>query len=214
MTKSGHDHSLTVGLALAAVLWFLMFSPWTAERVPFWLTMAVASFLLLVVARPLQQIVGWLHTPATYKVAMLLLGVAIAAALWLVFWMGDTLSAAWFPFARPQVQSVYTLRDEAPAWLVALQLLLLTGPAEELFWRGYVQRTLALRSNANRAFLLTTALYTLIHIWSFNLMLIMAAAVCGTMWGWLYRTRPGWLPALVLSHALWDAAVFVFFPFA
>ena len=43
-------------------------------------------------------------------------------------------------------------------------------------------------------------------------LLIMAAAVAGGVWGLLYWLKPDWLPALVVSHALWDAAVFVVFP--
>ena len=36
--------------------------------------------------------------------------------------------------------------------------------------------------------------------------------VAGAVWGFLYYIKPKWLPALVISHALWDAAVFVVFP--
>lgn len=117
-----------------------------------------------------------------------------------------------FSFARPQVDAVYGMKGGIPSWIVALQLLLLTGPAEELFWRGYVQRTLSQRWNADSGFVVTTALYTLIHLWSFNFMLIMSALVCGVVWGGLYRLRPQWFPALVVSHAVWDACVFVVFP--
>ena len=43
-------------------------------------------------------------------------------------------------------------------------------------------------------------------------MLVMAALVAGFVWGLLYRLRPDWLPALIISHAVWDACVFVVFP--
>jgi hypothetical protein len=46
-----------------------------------------------------------------------------------------------------------------------------------------------------------------------NFMLIMAAFTCGVCWGLLYRLFPQHFPAIVLSHALWDAAAFVWFPF-
>ena len=58
-----------------------------------------------------------------------------------------------------------------------------------------------------------TLCYTLVHVWSGNLMLLFAAAACGFCWGLLYCLLPKRLPALILSHALWDAAAFVFFPF-
>lgn len=199
---------LSIGLLVAFVAWFWMFSPWTAEIFPLWPSMALVSVVLLLIAAPWRSrgeaSGGWGR--------QLLLGVAIAVLLWGVFWVGDRVSSWLFDFARPQVEAVYSMRGGMPSWLVALQLLLLTGPAEELFWRGYVQRTLALRWNANWGFVVATVLYTLIHLFSFNFMLIMSSLVCGLAWGGLYRLRPQWLPALVVSHALWDACVFVVFP--
>lgn len=199
---------LSIGLLVAFVAWFWMFSPWTAEIFPLWPSMALVSVVLLLIAAPWRSrgeaSGGWGR--------QLLLGVAIAALLWGVFWVGDRVSSWLFDFARPQVEAVYSMRGGMPSWLVALQLLLLTGPAEELFWRGYVQRTLSLRWNANWGFVVATVLYTLIHLFSFNFMLIMSSLVCGLAWGGLYRLRPQWLPALVVSHGLWDACVFVVFP--
>ena len=61
-------------------------------------------------------------------------------------------------------------------------------------------------------FALTALLYTAVHLSSGNIMLVLAAAVCGVFWGWLYlRFRS---PILnIVSHTLWDLAVFVVFPF-
>ena len=100
---------------------------------------------------------------------------------------------------------------ESP-WLLSVLLLLLIGPAEEVFWRGYVQHTLSLRWNPNIGFLVSTLLYAVVHAPSCNFMLLMAALVAGVIWGGLYRLFPGRLSMLVISHALWDAAVFVWFP--
>jgi membrane protease YdiL (CAAX protease family) len=43
-------------------------------------------------------------------------------------------------------------------------------------------------------------------------MLIMAAAVAGFIWGLAYRFFPERLGAIIISHALWDCAVFIWFP--
>jgi membrane protease YdiL (CAAX protease family) len=43
-------------------------------------------------------------------------------------------------------------------------------------------------------------------------MLIMAAFVCGLVWGLVYRLWPKQLFALIVSHAVWDALVFVVWP--
>ena len=121
-----------------------------------------------------------------------------------------------FDFARPKVDAVYAMKTGLPPYVIAILLLVLIGPAEELFWRGYVQRTLARilpgKRASDSAFLITTLVYALVHIWSFNFMLVMAALVAGAAWGLLYRIHPKALPALVVSHALWDALVFVILP--
>ena len=206
---------LLAAVLVAAAFWFYMFSPWTQGRPNFWLLMSCAAIVLsslclaftpdrkalLKVEKPLLQIVA---------------GVAIAFVLWGVFWIGDKLSALLFGFARAEVDAVYAMKTGLPGWGIALLLLLLIGPAEELFWRGYVQRTLSAippgKRAADAALLITVAVYALVHIWSFNFMLVMAAMVAGAVWGLIYRLRPSLLPALIISHALWDALVFVIIP--
>jgi len=200
-----------VAVLIAAVLWFYMFSPWTAGWPNFWLVMSVSATILTSLAfalTPDRKALVKVENPRFQIVA----GVVIAFALWGIFWIGDKASAWLFDFARPQVDNVYAMKTGLPSWLIALLLLFVIGPAEELFWRGYVQRTLARLWTPNLALVVTAAIYTLVHIWSFNFMLIMAALVAGLVWGLLYRLKPTLLPALVVSHALWDALVFVALP--
>lgn len=210
--------SLFVALAVAALLWFWMFSPWTAGITNFWITMAVAGVSLttmaLLFSPEVRTGVRTLFRRYTLHALLgqLLLGVALAALMWGIFWVGDKLSTLWFSFARPQVDSIYAMKHGLPSAVIALLLLFVIGPAEELFWRGYVQRTLAAHVGVDGAFVLTAAVYTLVHVWSMNFMLIMAALVAGGVWGLLYRLRPSLLPALIVSHAIWDACVFVVFP--
>ena len=210
--------SLFVALAVAALLWFWMFSPWTAGITNFWITMAVAGVSLttmaLLFSPEVRTGVRTLFRRYSLRALLgqLLLGVALAALMWGIFWVGDKLSTLWFSFARPQVDSIYAMKHGLPSAVIALLLLFVIGPAEELFWRGYVQRTLAAHVGVDGAFVLTAAVYTLVHVWSMNFMLIMAALVAGGVWGLLYRLRPSLLPALIVSHAIWDACVFVVFP--
>ena len=148
--------------------------------------------------------------PATFTC---LLGIAIAAVLWGVFYVGDILSQLLFSFARAQVNLIYNIKGGISPTLLAMLLLFVIGPAEEIFWRGYVQRTLVKFRSPFVAFLLTTACYTAVHLPSGNFMLIMAALVCGITWGGLYWLMPNQLRAIIISHALWDAAAFVWLPF-
>lgn len=210
------SRNLFIAIIAAALLWFYMFSPWTTGLTNFWLTMSFAAIILTTlslcfgggfksnfkVEKPLIQIVG---------------GVVLAFALWGIFWIGDKAASWLFDFARPEVDLIYSMKDGFPSWCIATLLLLVIGPAEEFFWRGYVQKSFVKvceksKYPADYAFLLTSVIYALVHVWSFNFMLVMAALVAGCVWGFIYRLCPKALPALIISHALWDALVFVIIP--
>ena len=113
---------------------------------------------------------------------------------------------------RERLMFIYGMKEGESPWLLAALLLLLIGPAEEIFWRGYVQRTLSKRWNPNAGFVVATLIYALVHAGSCNFMLVMAALVVGAAWGALYRFFPNRFAAIILSHAVWDVAVFIFFP--
>ena len=208
---------LKLGTAIlaAALLWFYMFSPWTHGAPNFWIVMSFSAVALMSLGlgfTPDRKELLNVENP----VCQLIGGIILAFALWGIFWIGDKASAWLFDFARPQVENVYSMKAGLPQWLIGLLLLFLIGPAEELFWRGYVQRTLSRLIGGNHpadlAFLAMTAIYALVHIWSFNFMLVMAALVAGAVWGFIYRLSPKALPALVVSHALWDVLVFIILP--
>lgn len=216
-----HATRIIIALSVAFVLWTLMFSPWTAPYLPFWHCMVGSAVILIALAlyNGRQEIKQHL-TFSSYKhfLTEVLLGIAIAAALWGIFWLGDKISQRMFPsFARMQVDGIYGIKGGANPVLLSCLLLLVIGPAEELFWRGYVQQTLTtlFQQKARPAWvaaLIAVAIYALVHIFSLNFMLIMAACVCGVVWGGLYLLCPKHFPAILISHALWDAAVFIWFP--
>ena len=196
-------------ILLATVLWTVMFSPWTAPHVNFWWMMTGSACTLSLLATLFAP--GWWKrvrlTPAN-----IFWGVAIAVALWGVFWVGDKLSQLMFDFARPQVDTIYGMKEGESLWLLTGLMLFLIGPAEEIFWRGYVQQKLSERWNANKGLIVTTLIYALVHAGSCNFMLTMAALVAGAAWGVLYRFFPERFAAIIISHALWDVAVFIWFP--
>ncbi len=208
---------LAVAIVIAFLLWFVMFSQWTAPHLNFWCAMTFSACVLIALSRSWRNVLNPSKLPSLWRgwgrlSSPLFEAIIIAIVLWCAFWVGDKLSQELFTFARPQVDSIYQMKDGTPSWLIALLLLFIIGPAEELFWRGYVQRTLTQRWTANAGFVVTTLIYTAVHLPSMNFMLIMAAFTCGFCWGLLYRLFPQHFPAIVLSHALWDAAAFVWFP--
>ena len=200
---------LAFTIVLAFVLWTIMFSPWTAPHVNFWWMMTASACVLSLIATLFSP--GWWKrvklTPTN-----ILLGIAIAAALWGIFWIGDKLSQLLFNFARPQVDLIYGMKEGENPWVLTFLMLFIIGPAEEIFWRGFIQNSFSKRWNPNVGFIVTTLVYSLVHLSKFNFMLIMAAAVAGFVWGLAYRFFPEKFGAILLSHALWDCAVFIWFP--
>lgn len=140
------------------------------------------------------------------------LGLLSAAVLYGVFFAGNMASRAIFPFAGSGIGLVYGFKSGASTARIVLLMAFLIGPGEELFWRAYLQRRWAARFGRWGGFAAAAALYTLVHVASGNVMLVLAAGVCGFFWGWLYL-RTGSILLVAVSHTAWDLAVFVFFPF-
>ncbi len=209
MKESRSVKGVWVGLAVASLLWFIMFSSWTSPYVNFWYTMAFSGILLTAIAIFFGK--EWLKE-IHFNFRSLLWGIVIATALWFLFLICDKLSFLFFSFAASGVDSIYAMKRGENHYVIAALLLFIIGPAEEIFWRGFVQRKFSQRWGANIGFAAALLCYSLIHIWSLNFMLIMAAMVAGFCWGLIYRLYPRSLTALIVSHAIWDLCAFIVFP--
>lgn len=210
MTYSSQMGKVVVAVIMAALLWFVMFSPWTVPHVNFWYTMTASAMTLATLASMWCK-EWWRDVRVSWK--SVAAGMAIAFGLWWVFWTGDKVSQWMFSFARPEVNMIYEMRSGTSPAVIAFLLLLIIGPAEEIFWRGFIQRRMMAKWGKNWGYVAATACYTLVHVPSLNFMLVVAAAVVGCCWGLIYRLFPKSLTALVVSHAIWDACAFVWFPF-
>ena len=131
------------------------------------------------------------------------LGLATAAGLYGIFRVGDTVAREIMPRGGEEIGDIYALRSLRPKEELAARLGLVIGPAEELFWRGFVQ--------SRAGYLTATALYGGAHIVSENATLIGAATIAGTYWGFL-RAIGVPLGALVVSHVAWDIWIFLIAP--
>ncbi len=86
------------------------------------------------------------------------------------------------------------------------------GLGEEIFWRGYVQRRMTATLD-NGGLALSILTYTTIHLTTNNLTLILATLMYNAFWVALYRQYDSiWINAV--SHGVWAAAIFVWFPVA
>lgn len=205
-----------VPVLVACVLGVALFTvAFSVSRAYFWLVLPAAVVVLNAVAFSLggfeqQQLL----TNAVKRTALgrsVVVGVVSAAALYGVFWVGKHVAGWILPYAAGQIDSVYDLREGVPTWIIAVVLVVVMGPGEELFWRGFVQRRLSKRFGGARGVVAATTVYALAHVATGNLILIAAATVCGLFWGTLYARGKDLMP-VIISHALWDLVIFVLLP--
>ncbi len=190
---------------LAAVLWFITFYlTWSI----FWIKISFSAATLALLSFWLQPNP---QEHLKFKGNALLIGVLSAAALYLIFWAGKAVSAFILPFSGQQIGGIYDKGSGTSMWLIALLLFFITGPAEELYWRGYLQKNLMGRLGRWQGWFWSTLIYAAVHIWSFNFMLIGAAFVAGAFWGAMYMYYKNLAP-VIISHSVWSTVIFAVFP--
>jgi membrane protease YdiL (CAAX protease family) len=141
----------------------------------------------------------------------ILLGLGSAATLYGIFHLGDRLSRIIVPNGGQQIEDIYALKRIRPRKELMARLGLIIGPAEEFFWRGFLQDGLMARFGRFWGTLMGVAAYGGAHIASGNFTLIGAATIAGAFWGGLYTLGVP-LSALIVSHMVWDNVIFLIAP--
>ncbi|MCX5821228.1 MAG: type II CAAX endopeptidase family protein [Deltaproteobacteria bacterium] len=190
----------------AFVLWFFIFAVPAGN---FWLKLTCSASLLAAIGLVSSR--NELKALFTFKIRHLWVGVLSALILYGIFWVGKLAANLLFSFAPGQIESVYASKTQLDAVWIGLLLLFVMGPAEEIYWHGFVQHRLTGRYGATAGVLATAAVYTMVHVTSWNFMLVAAAGVCGLYWGLLFQREKNLIP-LIISHALWDFLIFILFP--
>ena len=200
-----HPLPLIGTVILATLFWFITFYlSWAS----FWLKISFSAGTLAILSLILQPN-G--RERLRIDVRAVVLGLVSAAILYFIFWTAKAISAMILPFSGGQIGGIYEKGAGTPMWIIAMLLLFVTGPSEELYWRGYLQKNLMMRFGQWQGWLLATAIYAAVHIWSFNFMLIGAAAVAGAFWGAMYWRLKNLSP-VIISHSIWSAVIFAVFP--
>lgn len=138
-------------------------------------------------------------------------GAASAAGLYAIFRTGDVIARRIMPAGADEIADIYRLRSLEPAATIAVRLALVIGPAEELFWRGFVQARLRRRYGDTAGTVLASAAYGGAHLVTANATLVGAATVAGAFWGTLYAAGAS-MESLIASHVLWDIVTFLVAP--
>jgi len=190
---------------LAALFWFVTFYLTWAS---FWIKISFSAATLAILSLLLQP-----NRKERIRIdaEAVALGLVSAAILYFIFWTGKAVAEMILPFSGGQIGGIYEKGAGTPMWVIALLLFFVTGPSEELYWRGYLQKNLMMRFGQWQGWMLATAIYAAVHIWSFNFMLIGAAAVAGAFWGAMYWRLKNLTP-VIISHSVWSAVIFAVFP--
>ncbi|MBD3166982.1 CPBP family intramembrane metalloprotease [bacterium] len=196
---------LFTAVAVAAVVWFFLFA---VPGTPFWIVIAAATLVLGGAAFVIFP--DTLIDSSPHWVRHVVIGALSAAVLYGIFWFGNWVISH-VPFGPEQVERVYGTKSQLDNRIIGGLLLFPIGPGEELFWRAWVQRVLMIKLGPWKGFWIALALYAGVHVPSLNPTLILAATLAGGFWALMYM-RYGHIGPGLVSHALWDAAIFVWFP--
>lgn len=189
-------------VVLASVCWAITFG-WSGGN--FWIKIGLS-----VVVVSLYSLL-WQRPRIFFHPRSFLLGLLSALILYAIFLLGNEIAPHILPGAKSQVGGIYSLGTGSNKVLIFLLLFFITGPGEEIFWRGFLQDRLMGRWGNFAGYLVTTALYAGVHIFSWNLMLILAAFVAGAFWGFLYLWKRDLL-VQITSHSFWSAVIFAVAP--
>ncbi len=194
------DYEL-VTIPLPFVLWYFAFD---VAVLDFWTRISISALTLLLVSAP-----KYAQMKVVPSISGLAAGLASAILLYLFFWSGFQIVRG-FPAFLQQTSWVYSLRGNTPPPTIFLLILFPIGPAEELYWRGLIQGRLGRVISPKKALILTSVLYSLIHLSTLNPSLMLVALIGGLAWGYMFNRFKNLFPVLV-SHVLWDELIFVLF---
>lgn len=205
---------LTVGIILATFFWFVMFSV-SFEFTKlihynyFWYAMSFSTITLTVYSLINQK--SKIKELFAFKWKYVLIGVIHAILLYLLSRFGMWFLVYIFDWAAPQIEAIYQTRNQANPYFIGALLFFLIAPAEEIFWRGFVQQRFLEKFGLKQGTAIAIFLYTFVHIWAFNPLLLLAALVLGVHWSIMY-SKFGSLTPGIISHAVWDCLIFVVLP--
>ena len=199
---------IIAAVAAAAVFWFFLFSP-IVPGLNFWIALPIAAGSLAAWA---IYCGGLPFDLKQFRLKAVVIGAVSAVMLYVIFAIGFFCAKLMFGFASGEVGSIYSMKEMSNPWLISLMLLFVSSPAEEIFWRGFLQKWAMNRWGGVPGWLIASACYAAVHIVSGNFILVMAALVAGLFWGGMYLWLKGNLVPVIFSHAFWTFGIFVLFP--
>ena len=204
--RAGRDPLLAAGLGAAYAAFALTFR---GPRPAFWQRMTATGLTLgsLALATEPELRRSRIRGPDLAR------GLASAAGLYGIFLVGDRVVRRLLKRGGDDIGEVYALRELGPPPELAARLALVIGPAEELFWRGFVNPRLQRRLGRWPGAAAGSFAYAGAHVATGNFTLFGAAGVAGAYWSALAAAGMP-MGSLVVSHVAWDLLTFLVAPTA
>ncbi len=201
MRLQAADLRLLLGLLLAHLLLFFSFQ----DKSVFWY-IYTASLLLLITYAILQEEVDDQAGFFSY----ISLGVLSGLLLYGLFWIGYHGVGFLKIGLQRDTHQLYRWFGPSLFWEY-LALILVAGPGEELFWRGFIQKRLLNYFKPTVGIVIGAVLYASVHIYSGQFILVFAAFISGLAWGALYFWKKS-MPIVIVSHLVFDIMIFIIIP--
>lgn len=201
MRASNEKWFVAVGLVAAIVLWYFVFA--TSFLGWFWARITLSSLVLALYAFIFGE---GERFSFSFDTPLILKGIISGVILYVAFFLGFNILE---PLVGEGARNVYVLGAETQQYVI-IPILLLTSFCEEYFWRRYFQRTLT-KYYGKSGLILASLGYTIIHVPTMNLPLIIAALIAGVYWGSIYEQTKSF-DIVLWSHVVWTELIFVFLP--
>ncbi|EDF4476592.1 CPBP family intramembrane metalloprotease [Salmonella enterica subsp. enterica serovar Typhimurium] len=205
MTRNHTHWSDTTGVhyIIILIVWYLLLN---VVSMNFWVSVIVCLMISSILIDR-----GVTYSSFKLKKTDIVYGVLSAVFLYIFFLTGSQVLLRCL--SEAEIQSVYTyasdFKPENNFWVIIIPIL--TGPTEEVIWRGYFQRTIAEETSQLKGWGYGLGAYVLFHCFTFNPVLIITSLICGAFWGGLYvATRS--LTVTIFSHSVWNIMIFIMFP--
>lgn len=197
------------GCFLAACTGFLLFSHWVSLPLSLWPALSLAYALLGLYALPYLRTVR--HQLLWFENRWLSIGIVAALVLYALSFAVTSIISPLSPLIHNDYAALYQTKTGVSNILIGTLLLFWITPLTELFWRGFVQHRLMQHYGKTGGWLLTSALYALVHIWAGNVAGFLLLFLTGIGYGWLFARYQRLWPSLI-AQAVWNVLAVIVLP--
>ncbi|CAH2716530.1 hypothetical protein BACCIP111895_03717 [Neobacillus rhizosphaerae] len=202
MKKNILNLRFLTGLIMAHALIFFSFN----DKAIFWY-IYTGSVLVLIAFATFQ---GDVEDELSFF-QYIFLGAISGFLLYFIFWIGiHVLGILHLPF-ETSIKKLYRWYAPSLFWQY-IALVLVAAPGEELFWRGFIQKSLLKYFRPLESIVIAALLYASVNIYSSSFLLVLAAFISGIVWGLLYYWKKS-MPLVIVSHIIFDIMIFIILPF-